>query len=111
RRDAEVLARVRSFRRAAIPDEVTLRQDDLDVRANVREPTANDAEDLLERLAIPAGIRRSVVCYPVGRVVAIDRGEVPSAVDLIVDPPDERLVLFCRHWPPLSRPLTRTSAE
>src|SRR5439155_26930755 len=44
RRDAEVLARVRSLGRGAGRNEVALRQDDLDGRANVGEPATNDAE-------------------------------------------------------------------
>src|SRR5207244_2152721 len=81
-----------------------------DTDATAPRSTSAHAEPPLQRFAIPTGIRRSVVCYPVGRVVAIDRGNVSSAVDLLGDLPDELLVLFCRHWPPLSPALTRTSA-
>ena len=56
----------------AVRDEVAFRQDHVDPRADIREPAADDLENLLERIAISTGIRWSVVLDPVGREVKID---------------------------------------
>src|SRR2546428_1996055 len=60
RRDAKILLRVRALGDRVVGDEVALRHDEIDPRANVREPAADDAQHLLERLTIRAGARRRV---------------------------------------------------
>src|SRR2546427_4009178 len=97
RRDAEVLLRVRAFGDRVVGDEVALRHDEIDPRANVRKPAADDAQHLLERITIRGGVRRSVVQDPVRRVVPIDGLGLSLAKDFLRDAPDERFVLFGRH--------------